>query len=163
MDITKYAIAKKLFGGGKRTGTAIPVGQPVERIYFNLSASALEVNECLAQLTYTDTGLYRTIAYIIYAWVDPNKSGFEGEFLFALKLEDGSYSICYSNDILDPDATIVLYHEKWEHNRAIVNNTIMYSVVGALFTYESSVTEMLGIPVGIENEKIKNIISVTPF
>ena len=43
-------------GGGKREGTAIPVGQPVSKIYFNTNNTIEETNAILSQLTFVDLG-----------------------------------------------------------------------------------------------------------
>ena len=90
MNITEYAINKKLFGGGKRGGTAIPAGVAVDRIYFNTNNTREETSALLSQLTYIE-GLMELPIALIYGHCDGN---FEGDFIYAIKSGE-LYGIVY--------------------------------------------------------------------
>lgn len=94
MDIFELAKAKKLFGGGggKREGTAIPVGEHVDRIYFNTELPVEEMRNYLSQLTYIQTPLLGAPLCALYA---KPTSEYTGIYIIAVKISDTEYSIEY--------------------------------------------------------------------
>lgn len=170
MNITEYAIAKKLFGGGgggsgKREGTAIPVGEAVERIYFNIHNTIEETNALLSQLTFVPTMLLEYPLCPIYAH---SADGATGWFVFVVKAED-NYAIELVTDVQQKHGvTLYRSYDRNEHNGWIQSTNIdPYWIIpmGMCLSYENgqALTDYFGMPIGAENEKIKNVLSVTPF
>lgn len=175
MNITELAMAKKLFGGGggKRGGTAIPVGQPVERIYFNIHNSIEETNALLSQLTYVQTPLMEHPICAIYA---NTADGNSGSFIFATKEGEDEYGIWEVWDIannegiryFDKPNTAMgekVYFNGWEKRYKLSSHYGYYMLPSGIevFAGGQSLTDFSGLPVGAENEKIKNVLSITPF
>jgi len=168
--ITEMAINNALFGGGggKREGTAIPVGQHVDRIYFNTELPVEETNALLSQLTYVQTPLSEMPLCGIYV---NTENGIYGQFIVAIKGNDESYSIeCIVNLQLGVGAT--LYDSKFTVDRSSYNgwgytdsigSASLTCVLHSLRADGASIADFNGIPVGAENEKIKNVLSITPF
>ena len=184
MNITEYAINKKLFGGGggKREGTAIPQGERVYRIYFNTGLPREETNEILSKLTYVQTPYFDYPANIIYALVD---EALNGHIIMAAKtpLSDGEigHYIMYLNSPFNENVRygiVNLFSPRSDIVEADVNNGWDYSLCGGDFNWGVMqtgsigllgysecypVTDFNGLPIGAENEKIKNVLSITPF
>lgn len=164
MDIFELAKAKKLFGGGKREGTAIPVGQPVERIYFNTNNTAEETNALLSQLTYMQTPLSADPIHPIFAYIDPNGNGYTGKVIYAIHIGNAYFISCATdliNQVGDTLYSTSGIFNGWNYKN--LDNTGLTCMVGAVVLNSVSLTEWNGIPVGAENEKIKNVLSITPF
>lgn len=183
MNILEYALAKKMFGGkgsgesGGGTddsivapieGTAIPVGEPVERIYFNTNLSVEEVDSYLSQLTYVDMGL----DYPVYFALFSTTSFIDG--IVVIKA-DGGYGIAYAHGMSLTDFGLcnvydsykgwlitedVYYGGRNEEIGFVPSAIPFYGLDGSGLT---SIPDFNGIPVGAENEKIKNVLSITPF
>lgn len=148
-------------------GTAIPVGEPVERIYFNTNLSIEETNAYLSQLNYVQTPLNEMPLNVLYASSD-------GGELFALIAfeagEEGYYiSLLRSSISVSPfSSTWVFRGNAYGWNVILENNSGYYDIVGSISSaseYEgySPLTNFQGLPIGLENEKIKNVMSITPF
>lgn len=156
-------------------GTAIPVGVPVEKIYFNTNNTIEQTNAYLSQLTYVQTDLIEYPLYPVYAYVrDGVLRG-----IAVLSMGNNSFVIGYVNGngslkVLYGDDTA---HTGWETQ---INNGYEYSVatdfMGNNLTYANLhngvflelsnadfSADLDGLPVGAENEKIKNVLSITPF
>ncbi len=183
MDIFELAKAKKLFGGGgsgsgKREGTAIPYGQPVEKIYFNTNLTVEETNAILSQLTYVTTPLLSLPLCAIYA---NTADGNTGSFIVALRESDGgtyyNYRLQEITNISNEEyfqfyggyASYIDYKRSngWvSFSKESKPDAIWdYTGVNSMFVYHKgqTLTDFNGIPVGAENEKIKNVLSITPF
>ena len=166
MNITEYAIAKKLFGGGKRGGTAIPAGEDIDRIFFNIGNTTEETNAILSKLTFVQTPLLDYPIYIVYARA---VSLVQGEFYIVLNL-GGEYLIsCVTNAAEGIGAD--LYNSLNGNGSDGVNGWSEFScdlgtvIPGGTSVYKGGaiLTDVEGIPVGLENDKIKNVLSITPF
>lgn len=164
----------KITGGGsaKVEGTAIPVGVQVDKIYFNTNLTKEETNAYLSQLTYVQTDLHQYPIYPIYG---RTVDGVTGVFIIAVKISEEFYNltVIYNitnavyEDIYNPSVNGTVnngwknytYSYTWD-----VNN---YLGVGNVeFTYNTDgivLTDFNGLPIGAENEKIKNVLSITPF
>lgn len=166
-NITEYAINKKLFGGGKRGGTAIPVGQTVDRIYFNTENTAEETNALLSQLTYVQTPL---LPYPLYAVYANTVDGDAGSFVIVVDCGGGVYNISII-EFISTSASTVPYNSAFGTNdihrngwwKTQVGNTFYFADCAKLRADGMTLTNFNGIPVGAENEKIKNVLSITPF
>lgn len=176
MNITEYAIAKKLFGGGgaKKDGTAIPIGEYVERIYFNTELPVEEMRASLSLLTYVQTPLSEFPLYAIYG---NTADGQTGICIVVLKISDSDYVLqCITNMVTMAGAILYGtpyvdsgdkgYYNGW-HKPAghfQYNSGISVDLVAnSLGVSGASLSNFSGIPVGAENEKIKNVLSITPF
>lgn len=183
-NITEYAINKKLFGGGggKREGTAIPRGVAVDRIYFNTENTIKETNALLSQLTYVQTQLLEHPICAIYANA-ATEAPYYGSFIIAIKVSDSEYWLAEISNITDA-LSYNFYNSsyyKWKKTNGWKNlyktevaygdNAICgYMWITSMFVLKelgempfTPLTEFMGIPVGAENEKIKNVLSITPF
>lgn len=175
MNITEYAIAKKLFGGGggKKEGTAIPAdGTPVDTIYFNTNLTIAETDALLSQLTYVQTPL---LSYPLYAIYANTTDGNVGSFVIAVKLSNGKYEMCEIRNI-SASASWTFYDsaagDKYDFNTGFLakkgfgdSDWLDGVPITKMHVYPlgQALTDFNGIPVGAENEKIKNMLSITPF
>lgn len=167
MDIFELAKAKKMFGGGKREGTAIPAGQPVKRIYFNIENTKEETNAILSQLTFVQTPLMDYPLYAVYA---NTEDGDLGSFVYITDEGEGMYHIGVVYRISTSIANAFYSSENYSGNYngwlpANDSETGFPVIVGVLPVFHAgqTLTDFNGIPVGAENEKIKNVLSITPF
>ena len=173
MGITKLAFAKKLFGGGggKREGTAIPAGEEVNLIFFNLSNTIEETNAILSQLTFVQTPLLQHPIYAVYARTD---DGNEGIFVIVVKMDENHYAISQISNIANATSCEVFNganssdwrYQGWLYSVANTRYALCDLVVsgGAVMPDDyMPITNLSGIPIGAENEKIKNVLSITPF
>lgn len=174
MNILEYAKFKKMFGGGKGSvapveGTAIPVGEAVGRIYFNTNLSVEETNEYLSQLTYVQTPLYEYPISVIYA--EQNGDQICALFATLITTDKNDYQIMVTSDIrIEP---MLLFNsrgvDRWRNNGFRVEpndlTTYAYAVETNSIAWEDyiALTDFNGLPIGAENEKIKNVLSITPF
>lgn len=167
--ITEMAINSALSGGGKRGGTAIPAGVAVDRIYFNTNNTREETNAILSQLTYVEGIMEYPIA-LIYACVDGN---YEGDFFFAIKSGE-LYGIIQQRTLTNDTTTLFVGIDDVEHfnngwlklnnNYGTDGGTNYYCVQFAeLHKKGQPLADFMGFPIGTENEKIKNVLSITPF
>ena len=166
MNITEYAINKKLSGGGKRTGTAIKADQYLYKLYFNTHNSVEETNAILSKLTFVQTPFLEYPIYIAYAnTVDSNY----GSFIVVTDVGDGTYTIGVVTNIAE--MKFVNLYTGVDYGADIYNGWVCpvdqetsWVVAGAyILSQYNCVTDIYGIPVGLENEKIKNVLSTTPF
>lgn len=169
-DIFDLAMAKKLFGGGggKREGTAIPAGEEVNLIFFNLANTTEQTNALLSQLTFVETPL---LTYPIYAVYANTEDGNKGDFIIVVKVEEDRYNITKITNIAQ-SVDYPIYDTEVADDRyngwTVVHggSEATYGFIGAspIITKDGqSLTDFNGIPVGAENEKIKNVLSITPF
>lgn len=163
-------LSKITGGGGSVEGTAIPVGVPVEKIYFNTSLSVEETNAYLSQLTYVD-GITAYPCYIVFA----NSRGFG---IGVEKQEEETYHIFHL--YFEPNGEVwraTYFKEEWSTLVTEVKygegyNTRFSATIAVtpsvIFDFNNnslgtSLTDFNGFPAGAENEKIKNVLSITPF
>ena len=89
----------KITGGGTVEGTAIPVGEKVEKIYFNTALPIEETNKYLSQLTYVQTPLGKFPINMIALWT---QNGYQlGLFAFTI---EGEYAISIAQ--INPNGNI---------------------------------------------------------
>lgn len=176
-DIFDLAIAKKMFGGGKREGTAVPADKSVERIYFNTANTREQTNALLSQLTYIE-GVMEYPMHIIYANSAISTSkGWADCLILALKDGD-NYMLeeLFMNSGGDIDAQYFYNsnNAEWEQTNGWYGapknwydglQCDFYSVDSIFVACAGSLNSSAidGIPIGAENEKIKNVLSITPF
>ena len=147
-------------------GTAIPVGVTVNKIYFNTNLSVEETNAYLSQLTYVDVGAgvpVHVVAHSAY--------GEKGVrcLLVVLKIAENDYQICmFGADLQNTDFTTYDSHAfyksitgGWEFGFVVA--TDWNGVLSCIDWYANIYNDFNGIPVGADNEKIKNVLSITPF
>jgi hypothetical protein len=164
-------------GGGTAPveGTAIPVGVPVEKIYFNTALSVEETNAYLSQLTYVQTELFDYPIYVVWACGDE-----QGTLTGLIVLADITTNHFIIREITIADLTYYsrLYDTQIDDDgshRPEVNNGYSYLILGdKLWALpcncilggvgdKTPLTDLDGLPIGAENEKIKNVLSITPF
>lgn len=171
MDIFELAKAKKMFGGGggKREGTAIPVGQAVDMIYFNCHNTMDETNEILSQLTYVDIGVGSPV-YIAYAALESETSG-DILAIFEIDHDAKRYQIAKITDIATAAYTAYFWggSDNGANGWGIEMEQPVLMYIPALMagipviSWYQPLTDLMGVPIGAENEKIKNVLSITPF
>lgn len=159
--ITQMAINAALSGGGgKREGTAIPSEKRIELIYFNINNTKEETNAILSQLTFIQTDLLPDPLYPILA----SSGGSFSKPLYLFVVKNGEeYTIMGSIDIASGEAWRVYCSEEWAGVNGWISDFSMPCVASAVFIGGRSASEFMGMPVGAENEKIKNVLSITPF
>lgn len=179
MDIFELAKAKKLFGGGggKREGTAIPYGQPVNRIYFNTESTKEEKDALLSQLTYVDVGLANPVSFIYantlngdvgnYIYAANDNGTYEIILLMGLTAETAKQYTIYNSYFDSPGgwwthSELAFLYEVNGHNHGVYQ-TLMIPYAMDMIDSGTTLTEFMGVPIGTENEKIKNVLSITPF
>ena len=169
MNITEYAMFKKMSGGGggKREGTAIKAGEVYEKIYFNTNNTSAETANILSQLTYVDAGLGDPV-YPVYA---NTSDGENGTFLFIMNFQNGFYQIMEAKSISTMDGACYFINDS-DHSESngwcywIDSPSIDVPMLVAgipVIAYGISLTDLQGLPIGAENDKLKNVISATPF
>ena len=157
-------------GGGKREGTAIPVGEVVDRIYFNTNNTREETMAILSQLTFIETPLYPSPIYLIYV---NTADGNLGSFMLVAKTgggDDVNFEIIEARDITSEILTSYFWSgmdgtiNGWNlcPSEVTYNIPVLFSGV-KLVDFGAALSDFGGIPVGTENEKIKNVLSITPF
>lgn len=164
IDEAKVALDNRT-GVGKLEGTAIPVGEAVDTLYFNIYNSVAETNAILSKLTYVKTALLDYPIYVAYA---NTHDGNSGNFITITNMGDGVYTIANVYNIAE-----LLYMDVYDGSDGIERyNGWSDRIVGQqehitagirLSTWAPVITDLLGIPIGAENEKIKNVLSITPF
>lgn len=177
MNLTEFAFYKKLFGGdgggGKIGGTAIPVGEVVDRIYFNTNNTREETNALLSQLTYVE-GIMEYPISLIYACVDEN---YEGDLIYAVKFQGTTYgeiyAIVYQLRLTGASTTLFgmvdgsAFENGWMKGSESYGTDGHSGAVGLqfmeLWKNGQPLVDFMGVPIGTENEKIKNVLSITPF
>jgi hypothetical protein len=146
-------------------GTAIPVGEAVDTLYFNIYNSIEETNALLSQLTFVQTPFLEYPIYVAYA---NTHDGNSGNFITVTNLGGGKYTIAnvYNiaeqtyMDVYDGSDGIERHNGWWER---IVGPQEHITAGIRLSTWAPVITDLLGIPIGAENDKIKNVLSITPF
>lgn len=162
-------------------GTAIPRGERVEKIYFNTGLSQDETNEILSQLTYVQTDFFDAPINVLYALIDEELNG---HVIVAIEAQLGyktGYYINYFNSPFNENVsygTPILFSPRTDLDETIINNGWYYNLYGDNYNwgYINSIsinllgfplgyplTDFNGLPVGAENDKIKNVLSITPF
>ena len=169
-DIFELAKAKALIGGGgKRTGTAIPADAVVDRIYFNTNNTREETIALLSQLTYVE-GIKEYPIALIYACVDGN---YEGDLIYAIKSGE-LYAIVQQRTLTSDSTNLFIGMDDVEHfDNGWLKLNCSYGVDGKTNYYcvqfmelhkkGQPLADFMGLPIGTENEKIKNVLSITPF
>lgn len=164
-------LSKITGGGGSVEGTAIPVGEKVEKIYFNTNLSIEETNAYLSQLTYVE-GITNYPCYIVFA----NSKGFgigiekqdeETYRIFHLSFKSNG-EMWFTTYFRGQWFTLVTeqkygeeYYTQLDPTLAIIPSAIFSDIDGG--DLGSSLNDFDGFPIGAENEKIKNVLSITPF
>ena len=164
----EYFLSKITGGGGSVEGTAIPVGVPVEKIYINANNTLEQTKAYLSQLTYVQTPFFAFPIYPIFACVG---DGGEGLYLFVIKydthyeligcssLEKEIGCMIYTNDDRkQSNRTEGVYDYRINDSGVVLVNKPYY-----IESKRASLTDLNGLPIGAENEKIKNVLSITPF
>lgn len=160
-------------GGGKREGTAIPVGQHVDRIYFNTELPVEEMRAYLSQLTYIQTPLLEAPLCAIYVNTANGQTGF---FVIATKISNNDYAILCITNVANGEFASIYgthlvdiqdqgYYNGWQkaYNFAYAGYVQLDLTVNSIAVNGASIADFSGLPVGAENEKIKNVLSITPF
>lgn len=143
-------------------GTKIPIGTWVGTIYFNTGNTVAETNELLGRLTYVQTPLLPRPIYPIFAYTS---DGVTGVFIFAVDMGGGEYNITWASD-LSGSSYVDIFQGQIDN---VNNGFIMMGVGGITALFNgfninfSSLSDFSGLAVGSENEKIKNVMSITPF
>ena len=161
--------------GATVEGTAIPQGTAPTYVYFNLNNTIEQTNAYLSQLTYVQTDLFEYPVYGICGYLLNDIP----ILMFAIALkEEGSelHKICVArgniiNDIYSAgkilDTTVM--SEYYENNGFKIFDADPYSFLSRAMgfcttaTETTPLTDFMGLPLGLENEKIKNVLSTTPF
>lgn len=154
-------------GGGSSaslTGTPVPVGEYVERIYFNTLKTEEEVEEVLSKLTYRDITLGGNTNKSNIVW---GGTGYVTKGLCITKYTDQEtdrYNIVLvqiREDHLSEGYVIYDSYGGWKQDIMLIEDqtyAISYIIPNA-----ESITEFMGVPIGTQNELLKDIISSTPF
>ena len=164
-------------GTGSATveGTAIPQGSAPTYVYFNLNNTIEQTNAYLSQLTYVQTDLFEYPVYGICGYLLNDIP----ILMFAIALKEEGielHKICVArgniiNDIYS-DGKIwgtTVMSEYYENNGFIITDYDPYSFLSRAMgfcttaTETTPLTDFMGLPLGLENEKIKNVLSITPF
>jgi hypothetical protein len=157
-----------IFEGGKLQGTVVPNSGIVEKLYFNTNMPVSELKEILnSSITWTDASvLGPSLAtagfefYPVLAYTRPSGSTVV-PFVLAMKR--------YTRDITD--------HKAGEIEMGLVEFTTLSEVEGFYVDSKGGwrtfnnpfylgfevLPELSGLPIGFQNEVLKNIISTTPF
>lgn len=183
MNVTELAIYKKMFGGGTGgsptpvEGTAIPQGTAPTYVYFNLNNSPEQTNAYLSQLTYVQTDLFELPIYGICGYLIGEKT----ILMFAVQAKyeeskQANYRICLFDglsvvDIYSAgDIYGAMMSEYYENNGFKIMDHDPFCIFsrGIIFLpteiiSAEELTDFMGFPLGLENEKIKNVLSITPF
>jgi hypothetical protein len=160
----EYFLSKITGGGGSPAiveGTAIPVGAPVDTIYFNANLSNEQIDAYLSQLTYTDIGFGNPVS-LLYAQTSDYNSGI---FLFVSQGYDGYAVLCWNTisnqyGAIMYSSTVGIPNEQYntEHSKVSIPY-VQYDIT----CEEPVIIDFMGLPIGAENKKIKNVLSITPF
>lgn len=141
-------------------GTAIPVGEVIDRIYFNTNLTIAKTNAILSQLTYVQTPLFEYPLYVPFLYDD-------GDELFTVLIikADNQYIIWLnrSGDISTAQPVGVFDSRGWRTYFSGTDFDIEGEMSSVYAQQKYSLSEWNGIPIGAENEKIKKVISITPF
>ncbi len=173
MNIIEYAKFKKMFGKGGGSvapveGTAIPVGSAPGQIYFNVNNIREETDAYLSQLTYVQTDLFEYPISLICGYLFNEKP-----VIVYAEQKLTPLGHCYAIYCFVLDSIIELYNSA-KNDYVLYNNgfvvedlDLVQRCSGALvFRLKDDVTvltDFYGLPLGLENEKIKNVLSITPF
>lgn len=159
-------------GGANVEGTAIPVGEKVKKIYFNTNLSVKETNAYLSQLTYVQTDL---LPYPICAIYARTADGVTGIFIIAVKVDEEWYELSVITDIVNKYAINIYSPQSLTENNngwyyssyGVGSNDNRLYIGGGNVVFDGTdgiaLTDFNGLPIGAENEKIKNVLSITPF
>ncbi len=135
--------------------TIVPNSGYVEKVYFNTNLSVEEVVSLLSQLTYNDYGIL--INYLVGS-TDFSKSVIaitnendEGQYYQLAVNNNGENIIVFTSNKLDAD------------NYGWKTNIDDFYINGTYEINSEVVTEVEGISFGNENNKLINLISITPF
>ena len=163
MNIVEYAKLRKMLGGGGTPSkpTAIPTGKVVDKIYFNANLSNEQVDAYLSQLTYVDIGVGNPLNLLYVQTSDYNG----GIFVFAGKFDDGYGIFCWNTVSTQSGTVMYTSTSGVAHDQLISGDTKVFIpyVQYDLTCEEPILNDFMGVPIGAENEKIKNVLSITPF
>lgn len=143
--------------GGSAGATAVPNTGYVEKVYFNTSLSVDEVVNLLSKLTYTNSefapmpayGLINKHYWVNNEWVDLVLAVFKFDDL-NYGIMDFDNGIVYFSTTIMPDSPFTFVGWKTDFNGEIV--------------IEGDVENQLqDIPFGLENDKLTDLFSATPF
>lgn len=162
--------------GGEIEGTPIPTkeGSLIDIIFFNYELSPQEVNSMMDELEYkynSSTGQYEYLAFeIVGSWTTVSfikkEDKTTGYNKYIIKAENIATTIPSSYDGGNASNDFILYSYLEGSDTDIGWNkaSIQYPCffVAKHFTYNNSSIENDGINY-VQNEKIKNIVSITPF
>ena len=153
----------------KEKGTAIVPSKEIDRIYFNTNNSIETTNRILSELTFVQTPFLTYPIYPVYA---RTSDGVTGSFIIVIKTEDAYVISEVKNvqevvgfDFYNSIASDNVFNNGWI---ALFKDTeygwgFVYPNSMELRVYDPAITDYYGIPVGQENEKLKNVLSSTPF
>lgn len=182
MDALAISIVNKSGGKGKKSldelkeivddvlipsteGTPIPIGKKVKEIYFNTINTTEQTDAYLSQLTYIQTQFLPDPLYPIYAYTE---DGTTGCFIIAQKKSDDNYIITVIEDVIN-QSFIDIYDSREPLNNSFITyyddytNGFDYYMNGFFLNNKESLSEWNGLPIGTENEKLKYVLSTTPF
>ena len=167
VDVTQYASAKVDVLMPSLEGTVVPIGVPVDKIYFNSNLSKEETVNYLKELTYIQTGLFENPVYCPFI-SDVNGDFDLNDVLFVLieKKDENKYNISmnYMNFSRNEIGGITIFDSSafgWNSREFAIG--VGGSVASLDIDNRPSLSDFQGLPIGLENEKIKNVISMTPF
>lgn len=153
-----------------RDGTAIDPTKAYRCMYYNYSQTVEDTVEALSKLTYVQTPL---LDYPIYAIYANTTDGNVGYFIIATKMSETIYEISMVHEIstagytgfFSSNPTYTVAFNGWVLSPSSVDVKAYFIPEGVYFSknFDYCLTDFNGIPVGQENEKIKNVISATPF
>lgn len=166
IDVSQYASAEVSVPAPSLEGTAVPIGKPIDKIYFNTSLSTQETINYLKELTYIQTDLFSEPVYCPFIMSTSSDSLDLVFILISKSEEENNYIITLNSINLSGEYSIAdkifgaTYDKGWYQERiAGVDGS-----VNALNAFNNpSLSDFQGLPIGLENEKIKNVISMTPF
>lgn len=166
VDVSQYASAEVSVPAPSLKGTAVPIGKPIDKIYFNTSLSTQETINYLKELTYIQTDLLPTPIYCPFI-MDTGINLSEFVAVLIAKNAQNDYSLFVVNSKLTGNGyelqgskSIFLAIGGW-HLEITVGVDGSVNELNAL--NNPSLSDFQGLPIGLENEKIKNVISMTPF
>lgn len=158
--------------GGSSEGTPIPIGENVERIYFNVNNSVAKTVDYLSKLTYTNHPLLGDVYGIFGRTSDPNRTKI---YIVLIFKDNDHYSIHAITDLSSFEMVTLFdsqvisgdegYFNGWQKAQGFryVSSTGFDITIDSIGVKGSSLSEFEGVSIGLENETLKNVLSATPF
>lgn len=154
--------------GGNVTGTAVPVNANVDKIYFNNNVSADYWYSKLELLTYLETPYIPIPIYPITFSSDATKIILitkifnDSEHLFEYSIGIFNLNTMSSIELVEVGFTqIIINNNSLSGKIVIYNDSLVTNYSYQYGTY--SIDEFNGLPIGNQNELLKDLISITPF